>query len=299
MEAVRDTSLVTYILADAAGEPIKGIFYGPELQKLTPRDYFDTESILDTRWQGNVTEYLVKWASYPACFNSWESDVVQISGSPVMRQRRQGSDGGAGSPRLHGTWYNVPDLAGQTHTAAFSFLAGHLHPTPRGDDRTETAAAETEGTIETPSSHACEGSTVIKSRRTLIPGNYEHVKQIFHDLNGHGGSSRLAFQFSYHAVRNRVLVAFRPVLKDCTGQVMLSRALSLLLGRPDQETVLMGRDNTRHVAPSQPGQDPVESLFVHCDLAAGAHMVGNVRNCLLRAVPAEGRHSQVMCYEPQ
>ena len=120
------------------------------------------------------------------------------------------------------TWYNVPDLSGQTHTASFTFLAGHLHPTPRGDDRMESAAVETKGTAEMPSSHACEGLTFIKSRRTLSPGYYEHVRQILHDLNGHGGSSRMAFQFSYHAIRNRVLVALRPGLKDCTGQVTLS-----------------------------------------------------------------------------
>ena len=58
MEAVRDTSPVTCIVADAVGEPIKGTFYGPELQKFTPPDYFDMESILDTRQRGNVTEYL-------------------------------------------------------------------------------------------------------------------------------------------------------------------------------------------------------------------------------------------------
>ena len=57
----------------------------------------------------------------------------------------------------------------------------------------------------------------------------------------------------------------------------------------------MGRGNMHHTAPSQPSRDPVESLFVHCDLATNAHVVGNVRNCLLRAVPAEGRHGQVVC----
>ena len=61
------------------------------------------------------------------------------------------------------TWYNMPDLAGQTHTATFSFLAGHLHPLPRGDNRAETAAAGTEGDVETPSFHACEGLVFIKS----------------------------------------------------------------------------------------------------------------------------------------
>ena len=89
VEAMRDTSPVTYVMADAGGEPIKGTFYGPKLQKVTPPDYFDVESILDTRRWGNVTVYLVKWAGYPASFNSWERDVIRISGSPFRPRRRR------------------------------------------------------------------------------------------------------------------------------------------------------------------------------------------------------------------
>ena len=361
VEAVRDTNPVTYVMADAGSEPIKGTFYGPELQKVTLPDYFDVESILDTRRGGNVTEYLVKWAGYPASFNSWERDWSGSVAVPSRASAAPGPDGGAGATRLHKvsrwwvphwfltapwsspcpampasqalypnntvtdfrvalpervalrsndyevalasftyarSWYNVPDLAGQTHT--FAFLMGHLHPPPRdGDHAEETATAESEGTAEMPSSHPCEGSTFIKSHRTLSPGYYEHVRQMLHDLNGRGSGSRMGFQFSYHAIRNFVLVASRPGLKNFTGRVTLSRPLSLLLGWPDQETVLMGWGNMRHMGPSQPRRDPVESLFVHCDLAADAHVVDNVRNCLLRAVPAEDRHGQVVCHEPQ
>ena len=159
------------------------------------------------------------------------------------------------------TWYNMPELVGQTHhTAAFNFLVGHIYPTPCSDNHRERAPAETEGAAETPSSHACESLMFIKSRRTLSPGYYEHVRQILHDLNGHGSSSWMALQFSYHALRNHVLVAFRPSLKDCTGRMTLSRALSLLLGWPDQETVVMGRGKPRHIAPSQHRRDLVERL---------------------------------------
>ena len=42
----------------------------------------------------------------------------------------------------------------------------------------------------------------------------------------------------------------------------------------------------------------MDSLYVHCDLAADAHAVGNVRSCLLHAVPVEGHSCQVMCYKP-
>ena len=145
----------------------------------------------------------------------------------------------------------------------------------------------------------CQGTTSIRSRWMLSSGYYEHIRQIIHDLNGHGGGSRMAFQFRYHSARNCVMVNFRPGLKACTGLVMMTRALSLLLGWPDRETLLLlGRGNTWHMAPFQPRQDLVKSLFVHWDLAADAHMVGNVRNWLLHTVPMEGHYGQVVCYLP-
>ena len=94
------------------------------------------------------------------------------------------------------TWYNVPDLASQTHTAAFVFLPGHLHLPPCDSDRTKFATAETDGTAEMPSFHAYEGSTFIKSQRTHNPRYYELFRQILHDLNGIGSGSRMVFQFN-------------------------------------------------------------------------------------------------------
>ena len=78
----------------------------------------------------------------------------------------------------------------------------------------------------------------------------------------------------------------------------LLQALSLLPGWPDQETVCLDWGNTGLIAPYMPKRDPMDSLYVHCDLAADAHAVGNVRSCLLHAVPVEGHSCQVMCYKP-
>ena len=65
VEAMRDTGPASYMAADYTGEPVKGTFYVPELQEAMPSDYFDVEAILDTRWHGNRSQYLVKWVSYP------------------------------------------------------------------------------------------------------------------------------------------------------------------------------------------------------------------------------------------
>ena len=48
METMQDTSPVTYMKADAAGEPINGTSCGQELQRFTPLDDFEVETILDT-----------------------------------------------------------------------------------------------------------------------------------------------------------------------------------------------------------------------------------------------------------
>jgi len=44
---------VTYTLSDLMDEPIKGKFYEPELQKVTPRERFANDRILKTRRSAN------------------------------------------------------------------------------------------------------------------------------------------------------------------------------------------------------------------------------------------------------
>jgi hypothetical protein len=74
-----DTTPSTYRISDMAGEAVTGSFYVQELQKITPPDYYDIEKILSTRTRNGRKEYLVKWAGYPATFNSWESDLIKVT----------------------------------------------------------------------------------------------------------------------------------------------------------------------------------------------------------------------------
>ena len=81
--AVLRTTPRTYRLADDSGEAIRGAFYGKELQRVDRPDYWDVEAVLDTRRRkGGKREYLVKWAGYPASFNSWEVDIIGPDAGP-------------------------------------------------------------------------------------------------------------------------------------------------------------------------------------------------------------------------
>ena len=64
---IRHTDPITYILEDLQGEKISGIFYRQELQKTPLQDFYEIESVLDTKGD----KILVKWKNYPKKFNQW------------------------------------------------------------------------------------------------------------------------------------------------------------------------------------------------------------------------------------
>ena len=59
-----------YVLADSAGEVIKGKFFGDELARFEPSDLFEIE-VLKTRKRGKKTEYLVHYIGYPSSMDQW------------------------------------------------------------------------------------------------------------------------------------------------------------------------------------------------------------------------------------
>ena len=61
----------TYTVRDDHGEVLEGSFYEQELQKVADKDVYRIETVLKTRTRKKKKEYLVKWAGYPASFNSW------------------------------------------------------------------------------------------------------------------------------------------------------------------------------------------------------------------------------------
>lgn len=68
---------VTYKIADAAGETLKGSFYEQELQPVDKTDdVYKVEKVLKTRKRGNKKEYFVKWLGYPDKFNSWVTELL-------------------------------------------------------------------------------------------------------------------------------------------------------------------------------------------------------------------------------
>ena len=63
---------VRYIIKDESEVILKGSFYEYKLQKVIKVDHiYCIETLLGERKKGNTTQVLVKWAGYPATFNSW------------------------------------------------------------------------------------------------------------------------------------------------------------------------------------------------------------------------------------
>jgi transposase InsO family protein len=64
-----------YEVQEADGDPLDGMFYREELQKVKPpkaSDYWQVEKIIRKRKKKNgETEYLVKWFGYAEKYNSW------------------------------------------------------------------------------------------------------------------------------------------------------------------------------------------------------------------------------------
>ena len=73
VSAIKHTNPITYKLHDLQGDPIKGLFYTEELQRVRihPDHTYRVESIIKTRRRNKKTEYYVKWFGFPEKFNSW------------------------------------------------------------------------------------------------------------------------------------------------------------------------------------------------------------------------------------
>jgi hypothetical protein len=64
---------VVYKLVDWEGEPVTGVFYESELQKVAVKDSqtYRIERIISSKGSGNNKKLLVKWLGYPDKFNSY------------------------------------------------------------------------------------------------------------------------------------------------------------------------------------------------------------------------------------
>lgn len=67
IKQIKNTVPTTYDLEDLQGEQITGVFYNQELQKAPTQEFYEIESVLDTK--GN--KILVKWKNYSDQFNQW------------------------------------------------------------------------------------------------------------------------------------------------------------------------------------------------------------------------------------
>ena len=68
-----------YRLKDQQDEPVEGVFYEQEIQKVKKEDdVYKIEHIVKRRKRKGKVEYLVKWQGFPTKFNSWLASRYQI-----------------------------------------------------------------------------------------------------------------------------------------------------------------------------------------------------------------------------
>jgi transposase InsO family protein len=83
VSTIKKRHVPVYKLVDLQKQPIDGVFYEPELQKVrkkTASDLFVIEKVLETKGKGKYKKHLVCWRGYPESFNSWvpATEVVNI-----------------------------------------------------------------------------------------------------------------------------------------------------------------------------------------------------------------------------
>jgi len=70
---------IIYTLSDLLDEPIKGKFYEPKVQNVTPHEHFTIDRILKTcRGVDGKIAYYVSCLDYPSKFNSWMDEVAIV-----------------------------------------------------------------------------------------------------------------------------------------------------------------------------------------------------------------------------
>jgi hypothetical protein len=140
--------------------------------------------------------------------------------------------------------------------------------------------------------------SLYRSKRVVVPaGHYMDIQQVLNILND--VRVKTAATFVYREEREKVSLHFRPGLKSCRYTVRLSAALAEKLGWPREETIITGGREQVFEAPGVIKLDSIDLIFVHCDLAADSHIVGDIKTALMRVVPVAGRHGSVMAYEPR
>lgn len=132
----------------------------------------------------------------------------------------------------------------------------------------------------------------------ISPGHYTRIEQVLDILNNEFGKAKMPATFIYHEEREKVSLYYKPGLHQCAYSVDLSAPLAEKLGWPRERATLSGIGSDIIEAPGVIKLDTIDLIFVHCDLASDSHVVGDVKNCLLRVVPVWGKHGSTSSYEP-
>ena len=126
----------------------------------------------------------------------------------------------------------------------------------------------------------------------LESGHYLDIWQVLKQLN----LKRAPVEWTYSEVSRKVSLIWR----EPGWTVLLKAPVARKLGWPGRVLLRRPAHSPRRLwAPGVVNLDEVDLLYVHCDLAADSHLVGDKRVPLLAAVSVQGRMGEVVHYEPR
>ena len=176
------------------------------------------------------------------------------------------------------SWYNFPT----TQLFRAFFDPPGTWEADEAEDEDEEEGADADDTTQ-------------PSRRVISyveSGHYVGPAQVLRQLNRDMTSDYVSFIYS--DVTQKVTVHF----KQTGWRVKLSADLGRKLGWGKRIT-LAPPGRAKIESPNAMILDDIDLLYIHCDMAADSHVVGDKLVPLLKAVSVRGYHGETVSYEPR
>ncbi|MED5363039.1 MAG: chromo domain-containing protein, partial [Bacteroidota bacterium] len=289
-----------YHIKDLLGEDIQGTFYGQELQKVIKTDdVFRVEKVVEERTRKGKLEYLIKWLGYPDKFNSWvsETELKKVKESGIFLI----------------VFISIKMSNEQFYLTLPSNSSFQYHPN-------NTVA---EYTTQLPRAIQLDGEWEVALVEIHYPRTWNNLRskksRILYMKDGKPPILNCEVPPGYYSTMSSVIDACHKALKtldwwdpqilsnvvfsydEISGKVIIELKNDAAIAFDDDIATILGFgvpvknfiDKTivsPRVADVNAG---LYSLYVYCDIAE-AQLVGDTEVPLLRIVPTEGQHGDMV-----